>query len=353
MRRIYLSGILFLAAASIAAAQSNSLTFNQLGVGNSTHATQVGTQNASTITQAPSTTDPTSMGANYSFLYVGGSGNLTSQIQIGFSNASSLFLSGPAPVDGIPNSADNFVTINQAGNYNMSIADIYGNGNNVAINQQGVNNWSYLNLVGVYAFGNMNDNNFSLEQSGENNVFSASIQGSSNDLFVVQSGTANTAGTTNDKINTGVYIRGDENLVDILQNGIGNSTQITVQNNLNRTLIEQIGTNNSTLVTQNGAIPDGGNLVGIRQTGNSNGASVTQNDTYHTTLLEQFGDDNKATVAQSGSLHEVTGLGGSGTPVAQLGNANQLTIVQTGLEGLVQLQQAGNSNTGIITQNNY
>ncbi|WP_234734370.1 hypothetical protein [Tellurirhabdus bombi] len=353
MRRIYLSGFLFFMMATAATAQTNRLTLDQHGYGNSAHATQVGFQNVSTIMQAPSSPDPTAMGANYSFLYAGGVGNTTTQTQLGFSNASSLFLSGPTSVDGIDNSENNLVTMNQVGSYNMSTADLFGNGNKVDVNQQGVNNWSYLNLVGVYAFGNMNDNNVGLDQSGEDNVFTASLQGSSNDLFVTQSGFGNTSGTFNDKVNTGVAIRGDENLVDIFQNGTGNSVQVSVQNNLNRTLIEQFGASNSIRVAQNGDSPDGGNLAGVRQTGNGNDITVTQNNTYQTTLLEQYGDDNAATITQSGSFHEVSGLGGSGTPVAQLGNSNQLAIIQTGIDGLVQLQQAGNGNTGIVTQNNY
>jgi len=204
---------------------------------------------------------------------------------------------------------------------------------------------------------------------------------------VLQKGTGNNAGVTQDKVggvptfdritqlgNTNsatlrllassdlyAYIdqAGNGNVINALQVTAGTGELHSIQNgDANRTTvfqrstaysgpyIEQNGDGNVASVYMDGAVFGG---TGIRQIGTQNSADTVQTDSDESGIsIDQLGVGNQASANLHGSASELDD--NDRIEIHQNGLGNHAKVIQTGVRNLVTIGQLGNANTALVSQ---
>ncbi|MGF1462949.1 MAG: beta strand repeat-containing protein [Maricaulaceae bacterium] len=198
--------------------------------------------------------------------------------------------------------------------------------------------------------GSGTDNTVDITQSFENNSALVDISGTGNDLDIVQE---------NDVIDTGnladAVVTGDGNTVDIFQND-ASIADVDVAGSLNLVDIDQLSDGLAPVV----------NSVDVDSTAGSSGNTIliTQIGFGGSTDLLADGANGSVNVLQGGFLgNEIDiEIGGDGNTsnvtqnVADDGVTNELfgfndaTILQDGIDGLINIDQTGSDNTANATQ---
>jgi len=93
----------------------------------------------------------------------------------------------------------------------------------------------------------------------------------------------------------------------------------------NRSIISQIGNNNRAIVNQNGD-----NLAIITEIGNSNVVNIQQDGFGNSAIVTQIGNGNDIEVIQEGSFNTAiaTQVGGTGYKIEQIGDNMNVVVTQ-------------------------
>jgi hypothetical protein len=208
--------------------------------------------------------------------------------------------------------------IQGTGSSNSTPAKIYGDGNQVTVNQVGAGNTLNLGVVRGSGTGTAgNTVNYSV--TGNNAIGTLNLNNDGQ-------GTAsnNTVGITQN----GNGAKANLNLV-----GDGNSITVTTDGGANNEYKAGVTGNNN---TQNVSVTGGGNKVGITQEGDG-----------HTTSIASVGATNSYTVTQTG------GSSGHTTALDFNGSSNTATVTQVGTaaDNIANIKSVGSGNAFTINQN--
>ena len=295
--------------ASPAFAQNTAAT-NQSGPGNDADITQTGS-NTANVTQTSTAT------GNGAELHQNGSSNTADVTQTGDDNeVFSQQLRGSVG-SSTPSNFSQF-TAEQDGTGNYAGNRQAGDRNITEITQVGTNNGARQgDTIGLNSQGN--DNETYVNQIGDDNDVWVRFTGSFNDASVDQ-------GTTGDE-STGAFARvtfkgGNENFADIDQYGagiVGNQADVSAVGSLNRVTVRQEGDDNVVDRSFSGpltgvAIDGDANIVDILQQGNGNTASafitggavgvgnmvdIDQTSDGNVATVDIMGDSNSSTITQN------------------------------------------------------
>lgn len=319
----------------------------QLGVGNTTTIEQSGTNNGvDTFQYGTGPTGSSNGTGNTISVNISGDNNNGSNALTGDYSGSRTSLSAGGPPWSVGLRA---ATVTQRGNDNDASIDISGNDTAFGINQKGNSN----DALGVVITGD--ENSFSSDQFGNFNTISLStVSGFDNSIGFVQEGNSNMA-----MANVG----GDFNRARLKQTGNFNDTELWVDGNTNTAALDvtgdsnvlygqqRFGDNNTMTVNLYG---DNNNNAGYNFSGDALSARDDANNATSLVFgkgrLWQHGSNNAITldvgsvggdsdnnlfaVLQQGSDNAVngsiSGLGNNQAAVAQLGSNNATTFSQMG-----------------------
>jgi len=296
-------------------------------------------------------------------------------IQIGTTN-SATSVQGVATAGPINGSTDDVIVINQSGSLGTvlvtqgQVGVASSSTGTVTQTSASVSGTAYI-FQGFGAYDYSSNDKAGITQGGNTN-FAQIVQGGATDLVsgAVSSGNSATI-TQADETSNG------EALINQGRDGgsaTGNTASINqISGNLNTALISQgrevsvmdgtgamiltnaTVTNSTATVTQSGD----NNIGRLYQAGSGHIATLTQTGSIggsgNSTLLYQVGADGVATISQTGNGNVLDG-GVAGSVAIQNGIGNTLTVTQTqtgsGAANVAHLNQSGNMNTIVVTQNN-
>lgn len=173
-----------------------------------------------------------------------GDNNKVSLKQAGFSNANYAFIEGDnnQVTQRMTDGTDNTILQATIGSDNKSILELWGDNNIMLTGQKGSGNQLFLNTRGTgtgFTNGGGNSSNlFVALQLNDDNFISGGIDGSHNEIGIVQFGSQNMVGS-NLYAADGLRVMGDDNTVHIGQYGYGNTASTSVVGNYNTATIQQ------------------------------------------------------------------------------------------------------------------
>ncbi|MEE7442687.1 hypothetical protein [Methylobacterium oryzae] len=187
----------------------------------------------------------------------------------------------------------------------------YGYHNTLEVTQGGSNNLIVTKTSNIGSQPNGLDPNGGSYQSGSDNIFRSTQNGTNGQVQFQQKGDRN-EGYVN------VYSGATTTYAGIGQNGNENVATINQYSNANTAFaaIVQNGNNNAGTIEQNGYV----NYAALLQNGSGNQATISQGANYVGALGYQRGDGNIASISQVGSS--------ANAAFAQIGNSNHVTITQ-------------------------
>lgn len=329
-------------AVSMVMAQGNSSTIKQVGNDDKADVTQVGFQNTAKVLQT------------------GGNGNLLGAVKAG------------DPGIELGSDLSQAKGLVQVGSNNIASAIQKGNANKIQQFRE------IRNVFNSY-FQKGDNNNFAIEQVGDNNVVGQALYEYD---ALEQVGNWNSAD---------LYQKGNENKISIFyQHGLGNEAiihQVGDDNKINSASQKPVSpadnANNSLVILQQGnnnlidnAGEDGTNIEGdILQKGDRNYASMQLSRTYAFGDIDQIGNDNRATLTinesyignnnsgviyQRGDFNTAKAVVGQSNPltiasditmdISQIGYDNDANILSEGWWNNATISQKGDNNIGSINQ---
>lgn len=243
------------------------------------------------------------------------------------------------------------VFIRQVGAQHLATVGVAGESNTVKVDQAGFGQIANVEVV-ENAF--PNNNLVKINQQGETNDASVSIQGGEqHDFQIKQTGSDNVASMR--------QYYSSSNTFRIDQDGYSNEARIQQESGRDgdQASIKQTGDLNKariSLADADGISPTRDNQATIKQTGSGNNATIeqktpndilytpdapaeialneatiVQNGDDNTALLQQYGSESFGKIQQSGSLNDAT--------LTQAGVGDQATIVQNGTGNMSQVAQ--------------
>lgn len=198
-------------------------------------------------------------------------------------------------------------------------ADVYGNGNNIKVNQYSHSDYYWHN-------GHWN------KLSGQNEAYTLVI-GSGNSDKLKQKSSAHCYSYS---VFSCVY---GSNVSLTGQFGWKNKTDVSQdagRDGNNLSLIGQIGAKNSSTVSQTSTGSDL-NLAGNLQIGYNNSSDISQNGEGNVALVGQFGANNSSNVSQHGD--------DNGAVVVQAGSGNSVNLNQSNNGAVSSISENGNGNS--------
>lgn len=217
---------------------------------------------------------------------------------------------------------------------------------------------------------------FNVFAGGDNSVYIDQTNADNSTLTITQTGSGNSVGDRTNLITPAFIIEGNSMNITFNQDGMNNSIVGNLINGDTTAVINQIGSGNSTTLTQGNFGTNGGNLnigltgdnnttaftfasthntnnyyYNLTVAGNTNAITSTMNSKYIHNTVSITGNNNTVTSTQNGAD------GTSSTPghkieATIIGNYNTLTISQTGTTNpnIITLNVAGNNTSTTITQ---
>jgi len=173
-----------------------------------------------------------------------GDNNQASLKQVGRSNNNYAFIEGDnnQVTQRMTDGSDNTVLQAMIGSENKSVLELWGDGNTMITGQMGTGNQLFLNSRGTgsgFSNGGGNSSNlFVALQVNDDNMISAGIDGSYNEVGIAQYGSQNEIGSGLYAAD-GVRIVGNYNDVLISQHGYGNTADAAITGNNNTSTIMQ------------------------------------------------------------------------------------------------------------------
>jgi len=247
------------------------------------------------------------------------------------------------------NGSNNSATVNQTGADNDNILNQTSN-NTFTLQQTGNTNLSKLNQTSP------GSNEAFVEQLGNNNILARggnlAIQGNDNLLDLLQQGNNNEVNFYQDARVQSAWIDqiGDFNKVKVSQDSYGNTTDIDQVGSYNYTNVKQdngiVGNTSISSVTGsfNGDGTTGDLWLDIIQLGSGNKASTTIEGDYNDADVKQTGDNHRSTIdIYISSLYNIVDV------IQDGGNSSRSTVrIGAGESNDVDITQTGNSHRSII-----
>ena len=359
--------LLFTSAISLALALpafANDSTIDQIGLGNFADVDQTGGNGGTSLIEQTGDNDLASVLQSDG----GGSGTNNAIIrQLEGSNVQEANITQNNGTSG----AENFATIVQDSIQGGNLANINQDGaGNQAVALQGPGASDDLvfptffgTIVRPTTPGDITNSESSINQLGNGNTASTaqvvgSNGGDNNLAGITQTGDDNSAailqgtGTGSTIFGPALSANDNDNIANILQDGIGNDSSIAQGGESGFASNTQTGNDNSSVIVQSGGTPFFGNSAVVSQTGNDNESEVFQTSSNGdlpivpdgtTASVTQNGDDNFSTISQKP-------LGGHLATVLQTGNGGFSLIEQDGLLNTATLTQGMEDNTSEIFQ---
>lgn len=312
----------------VAAAEGNEITLTQTApegneVGNESVLSQEGDLNAIFVEVTGDANEVLAsqmQSGNTFYASVTGNGNFLESEQDSLSSTADFVVEGD----------DNTVSLVQLGDggplgfiFNRSINSIVGSGNMLSVYQGDGGNWANNAISG-------NDNTVFVDQSGDwHESYVRELSGDANVIDVIQDGYYNISDLT---------VIGSDNEIEIDQDGDQNVIGWTMVGDGNVLEFEQDGDGNEITT---GVFEGSGNEVNIDQIGDINLATVeTVGGQANTFEINQVGEGNTAYAGVIGLFNEFD--------LTQVGDANEISTVNfDGILNTVEIEQDGDANLAL------
>jgi hypothetical protein len=214
-------------------------------------------------------------------------------------------------------------------------------GTNINYKVTGDSNIGYINMNNG-GTGGATGNVVDIQQTGNTNNASLTMNGTSNQFTVGTNGSSNILSAT---------VNANQTVTSLTETGNANNTTLSMTGNKGQVSILTDGASNTTNVTQSASGTTGAQAI-IDITGSSNNTAITQSggfDHYASVKInstQSGSDSNTVTIAQSGG-----GTGGHIAIVDLTGASNTIGITQSGsIDNLANIKVTGSSNNYTILQ---